>query len=294
MVQAVIIVAAVYIPAGPAAMASDTIAPAPSDGPLEDLVGAHRVLGRPSSLIQRSAAGVVLVVVVVLGVIIFGPQFANTGNFANLAVASSFLAIVAIGMTFVIISGGIDLSVGSLYALAAVLAAYGSRWGSLAGIVLPLVACGAIGLVQGALIGKLADAAVHRHPGRLCCSPAGWPSRSPTTATPPTSSTGSVSMTNLGQERLLGVGVSVLIALALYGVGLVVLNRPVSGRPSSRSAVGGCRVLMGLRVARVKIVLPHADRLARRSVRDARRRQVVVGALDDRAAGSSWRRSLPS
>ena len=58
-------------------------------------------------------------------------------------------------MTFVILSGGIDLSVGSMYALAAVLAAYSSRWGSLAGIVVPIVTCGAIGLVQGTLIGKL-------------------------------------------------------------------------------------------------------------------------------------------
>ena len=46
-------------------------------------------------------------------------------------------------MTFVIIGGGIDLSVGSLYALAAVLAAYSSQWGSLAGIVVPILVCGA-------------------------------------------------------------------------------------------------------------------------------------------------------
>ena len=52
-------------------------------------------------------------------------------------------------MTFVIISGGIDLSVGSMYALAAVLAAYGSQWGSLVGIVVPIVVCGTIGFVQG-------------------------------------------------------------------------------------------------------------------------------------------------
>ena len=37
-------------------------------------------------------------------------------------------------MTFVIISGGIDLSVGSLFALAGVLAAYGSRRGSLVAV----------------------------------------------------------------------------------------------------------------------------------------------------------------
>ena len=43
--------------------------------------------------------------------------------------SSSFLAIVALGMTFVIITGGIDLSVGSVFALGGVLAAWGSQYG---------------------------------------------------------------------------------------------------------------------------------------------------------------------
>ena len=146
-------------------MTSHVVAPAPSDPPLDD-IAAHESFGSLSSLIRRSAAGVVLAVVFVVGVIIFGSKFANTGNLANLAVSSSFLAIIAIGMTFVIISGGIDLSVGSLYALAAVLAAYSSRWGSLAGIVVPIVTCGAIGLGPGHADRQVADAGVHRHPGR--------------------------------------------------------------------------------------------------------------------------------
>ena len=103
-------------------MTAHIVAPAPDEQPLSD-VSAHESFGSLSSLIRRSAAGVVLIVVLVFGVMIFGTQFANTGNFANLAVASSFLAIISIGMTFVILSGGIDLSVGSMYALAAVLAA---------------------------------------------------------------------------------------------------------------------------------------------------------------------------
>ena len=57
-------------------------------------------------------------------------------------------------MTFVIIGGGIDLSVGSLLALAAVLAAFGSQYGSLAAVALPLGVCGLIGLVNGLLIAR--------------------------------------------------------------------------------------------------------------------------------------------
>src|SRR5436309_109652 len=45
-------------------------------------------------------------------------KFLNSQNLAQVAKDTSFIAIMAVGMTFVIISGGIDLSVGSIYALA--------------------------------------------------------------------------------------------------------------------------------------------------------------------------------
>jgi len=46
------------------------------------------------------------------------PGFFALQNFLNLFIDNSFLLILAVGMTFVIISGGIDLSVGSVLALA--------------------------------------------------------------------------------------------------------------------------------------------------------------------------------
>ena len=235
-------------------MTSHIVAPAPGDPPLGD-VSAHESFGSLSSLIRRSAAGVVLLIVMVAGVMIFGSQFANTANFANLAVASSFLAIISIGMTFVILSGGIDLSVGSMYALAAVLAAYSSKWGSLAGIVVPIATCGALGLVQGTLIGKLRmPAFIVTLAGLLFARGLAFK----------VSDNGNKThlidrgrwMTNLGQERILGVGAPVWIALALFGAGLVVLNRTRLGQ--AVYAIGGSEdaaVLMGLPVARVKIVL---------------------------------------
>ena len=72
----------------------------------------------------------VLAVVILVGIIAFGPRFANVNNFLNIIEASSFLALVAIGMTFVIIGGGIDLSGGSMLALAAVLAAFAAQSGA--------------------------------------------------------------------------------------------------------------------------------------------------------------------
>ena len=49
-------------------------------------------------------------------------KFLNPQNLAQLAKDTSFIAIMAVGATFIIISGGIDLSVGAIYALASVLA----------------------------------------------------------------------------------------------------------------------------------------------------------------------------
>ena len=50
-------------------------------------------------------------------------KFLNAQNLAQLAKDTSFIAIMAVGATFIIISGGIDLSVGAIYALASVLGA---------------------------------------------------------------------------------------------------------------------------------------------------------------------------
>jgi ribose/xylose/arabinose/galactoside ABC-type transport system permease subunit len=50
-------------------------------------------------------------------------KFLNAQNLAQVAKDTSFIAIMAVGITFVIISGGIDLSVGAIYALASVLGA---------------------------------------------------------------------------------------------------------------------------------------------------------------------------
>jgi ribose/xylose/arabinose/galactoside ABC-type transport system permease subunit len=54
-------------------------------------------------------------------------KFLNAQNLAQLAKDTSFIAVMAVGMCMVIISAGIDLSVGSIYALASVLGALAFR-----------------------------------------------------------------------------------------------------------------------------------------------------------------------
>ena len=67
---------------------------------------------------------------------------------------SSFLAVIALGMTFVIITGGIDLSVGSVYALGGVLAAYGSQAGPLVASASRSRCAGSSALVNGLLVAR--------------------------------------------------------------------------------------------------------------------------------------------
>src|SRR5258708_27099443 len=55
---------------------------------------------------------------------IFVPQFRDLQNITNITRNFSFVGIVAMGMTCVILTGGIDLSVGSVWGMTAVFVAY--------------------------------------------------------------------------------------------------------------------------------------------------------------------------
>jgi ribose/xylose/arabinose/galactoside ABC-type transport system permease subunit len=78
----------------------------------------------------RTGTPIVLALVLLGGSAVFGDSFASGRNLGNIALDSSYLLLIATGMTFVILSGGIDLSVGSLLALSGVLTAYGAQWGT--------------------------------------------------------------------------------------------------------------------------------------------------------------------
>jgi ribose transport system permease protein len=90
------------------------------------------------------------------------PNFLKAENLLNIANQIAVIAIVAIGMTMVIITGGIDLSVGSLLALSAVLAARfirdyaGGVGASTGGMILAclaaIVLCAIVGVFSGAMI----------------------------------------------------------------------------------------------------------------------------------------------
>ena len=82
------------------------------------------------SAIQRQGAFIALAALVIFGVVRYGPSFYSVYNiFDAFLNNNTYYALIALGMTFVIITGGIDLSVGSVAVLAAVAAARLSVYG---------------------------------------------------------------------------------------------------------------------------------------------------------------------
>jgi ribose transport system permease protein len=90
------------------------------------------------------------------------PDFLQVRNIRNIATSNVVIAIIAIGMTLVIITGGIDLSVGSLIAMSAMTAAYcvvefAGSWdagiGAIAICMLAgVLACALVGLLNGLMV----------------------------------------------------------------------------------------------------------------------------------------------
>ncbi|AJE43385.1 ABC transporter permease [Streptomyces nodosus] len=209
---------------------------------------------RIASLLQRHGALAVLVAVVLVSSFVF-PSFGTLDNAQNIAVQASFISVVALGMTLVIITGGIDLSVGSVFALGGVLAAWASQYGLWAALLLPLVVCGAIGALNGLLIARAGMAPFIVTLATLLGARGLLLALTHEGATTYLVSRGSA-FAELGQGTVGGFGYPVLIALALFAAGGVVLQRTSFGQ--SLFAVGGssdAATLMGLPVARTRVLV---------------------------------------
>ncbi|MFB7455689.1 MULTISPECIES: ABC transporter permease [unclassified Streptomyces] len=227
----------------PAALRPTAAAPSPATGQ-----------ERITELLQRHGALAVLVAVVLVSSFVF-PSFGTLDNAQNIAVQASFIAVVALGMTLVIITGGIDLSVGSVFALGGVLAAWASQYGIWAALLLPLAVCGAIGTLNGLLIARAGMAPFIVTLATLLGARGlllALTDEGATTYLVPRDS----AFAELGQGTVGGFGYPVLIALALFAAGGVVLQRTSFGQ--SLFAVGGspdAATLMGLPVARTRVLV---------------------------------------
>jgi ribose/xylose/arabinose/galactoside ABC-type transport system permease subunit len=212
---------------------------------------------------QQRYLPILATLALLIGAYVFGASryeaFASGQVVLNVFIDNAFLLVVAVGMTFVILTGGIDLSVGAVVALSTVVSAellQKQGWPAFAVIVVVLAMGALLGLGMGAVIHffeiqpfivTLAGMFLARG---LCY----------------TISTDSLSIDNptfttMAQTQIplpgeLHVSISVVIALVVVGVAGYVLHFTRFGR--SVYAVGGSEqsaLLMGLAVSRTKIAV---------------------------------------
>jgi ribose transport system permease protein len=202
---------------------------------------------RAARLAQRHGALAVLILVTLVSLAAF-PGFRTPDNAATLLVNAAPLALIALGMTFVILTGGIDLSVGSVFVLGGVVAAWASQYGFWAAVGAPLAVCGLIGLVNGLLVAYTAMAPFIVTLASLLG--ARGLMRVISTEGSTTYLVTDDAFKTLGNGAVLGVKWPVWVAAALFLVGMVALYRTRFGQ--SVYAVGGnadAARLMGVPVA---------------------------------------------
>lgn len=100
------------------------------------------------SIVQRETALVVLVLLLIVCSLL-SPHFLTGNNAGNLADQMAVFGVLACGQMLVILSGGIDLSVGSVLALGAFFAAAMSSHGVVVSIVVALLATAIVGFING-------------------------------------------------------------------------------------------------------------------------------------------------
>ncbi|MDP9363371.1 MAG: ABC transporter permease [Chloroflexota bacterium] len=122
-----------------------------------DIRGARQTSAwaRVGARVQQQGALIALVVLVLLGWWRYGDVgFTSTYNLTSALRYNAMFALIALGMTFVIMTGGIDLSVGGVAVLSSILAALWSGYGlwiATGGAVLAGVV---VGLINGALVAR--------------------------------------------------------------------------------------------------------------------------------------------
>ncbi|WP_084959378.1 ABC transporter permease [Thermoactinospora rubra] len=178
-----------------------------------------------------------LVLLCIVGLVTRPENFASYSNLVNILALASTIGVITVGMTFVIIGGGIDLSVGAIMALASVWAttlatqSYGPWVMALCAL---LVGTGA-GLVNGLLIayGRLVPFIATLAMLVAARGLAQRMSDRKTQLIRPENS----AIVELSTTRVLGIPLLVYIFAAVVVIGWVVLNRTTFGRRTF--AVGG-------------------------------------------------------
>jgi ribose transport system permease protein len=236
---------ALAAPPGPAG------SPAPGAGSGVPVPRAPALRAKAASLLQRQGAVVALVVVCAFGALRY-PAFATPENLLNVLRQNSMLGLVALGMTMVILTGGIDLSVGSVLAVAGITAAALSVHGTAVAVLGGLAAGTLLGALNGVLITR---ARIQPFIVTLAMMIA---ARGAALGATDENSVhverGAKGLLWLGRGRVTGIPVPVLLAALAFLVGWVVLRYTRFGRYvyAAGDHQDAAR-LLGLKVDRVLI-----------------------------------------
>lgn len=198
---------------------------------------------------QDYALVAVIAILIIVGGILEGSSFVSKDNFFNVLRQGSVVGVLAIGMTFVIATAGIDLSVGSMVAAAGVAGGLVVDSGSFAFIACAIALGIALGAVNGAAVayGKVVPFIATLAMLLIGRGLALWMSDK----TP-------ISLFNLDSVRWFGTGEvltipsSLIVFLGVAAIGWVLLNRTPYGRYVV--AVGGnpeAARIAGVKVSRI-------------------------------------------
>ena len=130
--------------------------------------------------IKIGGNNLLLLITIVLFIVMYGigcvvyddKGFGHFQTFLNLLITNAGLICVACGMTCVMLTGGIDISVGSLVGLDCMIMAYGMtnlKWSPFVAIAVVLIVGIVFGAVQGFLIGVLGSAVHHINGRNVLC-----------------------------------------------------------------------------------------------------------------------------
>ena len=216
-------------------------------------------------LLMLKLRAVLVLLILLAAFSIMTPSFLTANNLSILAKHVSISAILAVGMTFVVLSGGIDLSVGSVAGLAGMVAGglltvgiAGHTTGIVGAIIAALlVSCG-VGLLNGLLVSRVGVAPfiatlgtlyIARGAALLISNGKTFPNLAGTAAG------GSTGFSVIGQSFLLVVPLPVWLMTVIAVAASAVAMRTPFGRHVY--AVGGnerAARLAGIRVGRVKLL----------------------------------------
>lgn len=210
---------------------------------------------KKTSLIAMISSQGVLIALALL--ILFGwlryDNFLGLFNISTVLRYNSMFALVALGMCFVIMTGGIDLSVGSTAALGSVVSALVNTQGMLVGALVGIAAGLCVGILNGFVIVKLKILPIIATLATMLAAN-GAALLLANDQTVSVSYDGT--FVNLGQSDIFNIPIPAIIAVVAYVIGSIVLNFTSAGR--SVLAIGGnedASRMMGLPVDRVKFMV---------------------------------------